>query len=96
MAPFVGVDDLRPPATAARALQNLQAERLVKAILRILAEHIPGVEIHARHQIEKALLHREVGGIGFPDQIHRRNLPEIHQLWKLYRRIAWNLGEGFW
>ncbi len=92
---MVGVEDLRPAATAEGHLQSLQAKLCVKAVGELPPEHMPGVEIHDRHQIEEAFLQRDVGDVGGPHLIHRRDLPVTLQAGKPLGWIAWKRGAWF-
>jgi len=56
---------------------------------------MPGVKIHDRHQVQEAFLQWDVGDVGGPGLIHRRDLPEIDQAGKSHGWIAWNRGAGF-
>ena len=92
---LVGVEDLWPAATFKCHLQGIETELRVKAVGELPAKDIPGVEIHDRHQVEESLLQWDVGDIGGPGLIHRRDLAEIHQAGKAFGWIAWNRGAGF-
>jgi hypothetical protein len=50
------VEGLKLTAASQRDFKGLQAELCVKAVAKLLAEHVPGEEIHDRHQIQKPLL----------------------------------------
>ena len=67
------MEDLWPAATFQRNLQGIETELRVKAVGELLAEHIPGEQIHDRHQIEESLLQREVGDVSRPDLVHCRD-----------------------
>ena len=82
LAALVGMEDLRPAATAEGHLQGLQAELRVKAVGELPAEHMPGMEIHDPHQVEKTFLQRDVGDVSCPHLIHRCDPPEIDQAGK--------------
>ncbi len=56
---------------------------------------MPGVKIHDRRQVQEAFLQWDVGGVGTPHLINRRDLPEIHQAGKPLGWIAWNRGAWF-
>jgi hypothetical protein len=49
---LIGVEDLRPAATAEGRLQSLQAKLRVKTTGELPAKNMPGVEINDRHQVE--------------------------------------------
>jgi len=55
---------------------------------------MPGVEIHVRHQVQESFLQRDVGAVGGPHLIHRRDPPEIHKGGKLVGLITWERGAG--
>ncbi len=92
---MVGVEDLRVGATAEAHFQSLQAELRVKAVGLLPAEHMPGVEIHNRHQVQEAFMQSDVGDVGGAHLIQRRDLLEIHQAGKPVGWIAWKRGPGF-
>jgi hypothetical protein len=92
---MVGVEDSGPAATFQRHLQGIETELHVKAVGELPAEHMPGVEIHDRHQVQEFLLQWDVRDVDGPDLDHRRELPEIHQEEKPLAWIAWNCGPGF-
>lgn len=94
------MEDLWPAATFQRNLQGVQSELRVKAVplrgsqgLRELpAEHVPGEEIHDRHQVEESLLQRDVGDVSRPDLVNRRDRADIHQARKALGWIPLNRG----
>ena len=100
---LAGVEDLWPATTFQLHLHDIKTVLRVKAVRELPAVavgfskevHVPGEQIHDRHQLEKAFLQRDVGDVGGPDLIHRRDLAEIHQAGKAFGRIAWNRGAGF-
>jgi hypothetical protein len=53
---LIGVEDLWLAAALQRHLKGIQTELRVKAVGEFPAEHIPGEEIHDRHQVEKAFI----------------------------------------
>jgi len=89
------MEDLRPAATAEAHFQSFQAKLCVKAVGELPAEYMPGVEIHDRHQVQEAFLQWDVGDVGGPHLINRRNLPDIHQAGKPLGRISGHGGAGF-
>ena len=91
----VGVEDLWPAVTFQWHLQGIEKELSVKAVGELPAVHMPGVEIHDRHQVEESLLQRDVGDVSGPGLIHSRDLPEIDQAGKSHGWIACNRGAGF-
>jgi hypothetical protein len=99
---MIGVDDLRLTSTSERHFQSLKTELRVKALGELLAVaegfsegvHVPGEEIHDRHQVKDAFLQREVGDVGGPDLIHSLDRVDIHQPGKALGWISWNGGAG--
>ena len=79
---LAGVEDCWPTAISDCNLNGIQAERRVKADGELPAEHIPGMEIHDRHQVEEAFLQRDVGDAGRPDLINGYALLDVHQAGK--------------
>jgi len=58
------VEDLRLTARCQRPIQGLEAELRVKAVGEPPAEHIPGEELHGRHQVKEAFLEGDGGDVG--------------------------------
>ena len=89
------MEDLWPPATFQCHLQGVQTELRVKAVGEFPAEHIPGEEIHDRHQVEEPFLEGDVGDIGGPYLIHSPDLARNHQAGEALRWSPWNRGAWF-
>ena len=87
----------KPPASCHPEghYQNLQAELRVKTVGQLLAENMPGVEIHNRHQVQESFLQWHVGDVSGPHLINRRDIPEFHQAGITLGWIAWNRSAGF-
>ena len=58
--PWVGVNDLRPVATAASHLQSLMSELRVKAVGERPAQRLLGVDVQDRRQVRQSHLQRDV------------------------------------
>ncbi len=76
------MEDLRLAATPEGDLQSLETEGRLKAVRELPTEHVPGEQIHNRHQVEKTFLQRDVGDVGRPELIHPGDLFEAHQAGK--------------
>ena len=50
---LVGMEDLRPAAAAEGYLQGLHTEHCFKVVGELPSEHMSGVEIHVRYQVEE-------------------------------------------
>ena len=92
LAALIRVEDLWLTATSQRHLQGVQAELRVKAVGELPAEHVPGEQIHDRHQVEESLLQRDVGDVSRPDLVHCRDRADIHQARKALGWIPLNRG----
>ena len=82
------MEDFWPTATSECHLKGIQTELRVKAVGELPAEHMPGMEIHDRHQVEEAFLQRDVGDIGRPNLINGFDLLDVHQAGKPLGRLA--------
>src|ERR1700687_1734454 len=65
-APLVGVEDIGRAEACQRLLERLHAEGRVHRIRQPPCQHRPAGPVDDRHQIEKALRHRNVGDIRGP------------------------------
>jgi len=92
---LVGVEGLWLTAAFQHHLHSLQTELRVEAVRQLPAEHVPGEEIHDRHQVEKTLLERDVGDVGGPHLIHRCDRAGIQQAGKTLGWGTRNRGARF-
>ena len=92
---MIGVEDLWLIAASQSHLKGIQRELCVKAVRERPTEHVSVEEIHDRHQVEEALLERDVGDDGGPHLIHSRVRVYIHQAVKALGSISWNRCAGF-
>jgi hypothetical protein len=73
------VEDLWRAAIFQCHLHGVETELRIKAAGELQAEHIPGEQIHNRHQVEKTVMKRDAVDVVRPGLIHPDDLLEFHK-----------------
>ena len=61
---------------------GIETELRIKAAGELQAEHIPGEQIHNRHQVEKTVMKRDAVDVVRLGLIEPDGLLEVHKAWK--------------
>src|SRR6516165_10516699 len=69
LAALIGVEDLGLTIAGQRFLQSLDAEVGAERVRQPPRQHRTAVPVHDRHQVKKALGHRDIGDVRAPDLV---------------------------
>ena len=86
------MEDLWLTTTLQRHSESLEIELRVKAVGELPAEHVPGEQIHDRHQVEEPFLRGDVSDVGGPHQIRSRDCAAIDEAGKALRWLTGSRG----
>ncbi|CDH44835.1 hypothetical protein BN874_1920002 [Candidatus Contendobacter odensis Run_B_J11] len=89
--PLIAVEDFRNAGTGQSLFQSRQAKVGLQGVGQRPAQDLATVPVHDRHQVQKALAHRDVGDVRAPDLIglgHGQITQEIRIDLVLRARIA--------
>ena len=95
MVALITVEDLWFVTTCQCHLEGIETELRVKAVRELPAEHVSGVQIYDRHQVEESLQERDGGDICRLKLVCCPDLLEFHQTGESLGWLAWHGGAGF-